>query len=238
MAVQHEFDVAAQRVADGAQRAQSFFHVALADVQRAAGLVRGEVQRPHFEAADALVQQFLGVVHRFVDHRPVVVERAFVAHDAVAGPAVVARRPVAPTAVGRAAAAVVDGDARTRASAQQLPDGLLRGLAEDVPQRQVDGGDGAQLRAAGAEVGGPFVEEAEVPLDLQRVRAQQTARHPVVDHGRDRVGHVVRFTAAHVAGIGVDAQRQQPRHHVLGHGGFDLRDLDVRHESLPRVSHR
>ena len=87
--------------------------------------------------------------------------------------------------------------------------------------------DGAQFRAACAEIGGAFVEKAEVAFDGQRIGAQQAPCHPVVDHGGHGVGHVVGLAVADIAGIGMDAQRQQAGHHMLGQGGFDLGDFDI-----------
>ena len=183
----------------------------------------GEVECPRFEGAVTQIEHLFGIVHRAVDHRPVVVVRSFVAHLAVAGPAL--GIVIAFAAIARAAAAVVDGDRRLRAPAQQLPHRLPAHLPQDIPQGQVDGRNCPQFRTARAEVGGAFVEEAPVAFDGQRVRAQQPPRHPIVDHRRHGMWHIVGFAAADDARVGVDAQQQQPRHDLRHGNGFDLGDF-------------
>ena len=69
-------------------------------------------------------------------------------------------------------AAGVDGDTLLGAAAEQAVDGLLRVFAEEVPEGDVDGGDGGHGDALAAEGHGAAIhllpEDTRCPRDLRR----------------------------------------------------------------------
>jgi len=90
----------------------------------------------------------------------------------------------------------VDPDALLAGAAQQIVDGLARGLADDVPQRRLDAGDGAVEFERAAPLGEIVVEHGGEVLDPERIAAHQIAAHllDMGDHLRDpgRTGYRLR----------------------------------------------
>ena len=126
----------------------------------------------------------------------------------------------------------VEPHAVTHAASEELPDGDVERAALDVPERDVDGADGAGEDAA-AERAHPVEDLADV-LDPERVLAQEILTE-LGDDGDRRVGEPPRprLTEADDAGIGRDADDQI---------GADLPaadqqrlDLSDAHGSLPPV---
>jgi hypothetical protein len=79
-------------------------------------------------------------------------------------------------------AARVDGNARFGAASEQSIDGLLRGLAEQIPERDVDGADRGHADALAAERHRLPVHVLPQELDVPRVGADQQRLQVQVDH--------------------------------------------------------
>ena len=95
-------------------------------------------------------------------------------------------QPAAHIAV--AGAGVVGADPVVAEPAQELMDRLARRLAEEIPERDVDGGEPPHLRAAAAEPDIGRAERVGMLVDPQGVLAQQIGRGAFVDIGRDGLG--------------------------------------------------
>ena len=225
VAIEQNFDFVADAVADFFHRFHAGFHGGPRE-KISAVFVEGAVEGPEFHRAITLGDEFLGEIAGGVIRGPVVFERAGFADVAVAGPALVAARAHA-ASVGGAAGAVVNAHAVADLAAEELPDGASADLAENVPEREVEGADGAQFRAAAAEGAGAFVEEAPVVFNRERVRAEKAAGHPIVNHRGDGVRDVVSLTVTNESGIGVNAHEQQAGHDVVGDDGFDGGDFEA-----------
>src|SRR5690606_14190061 len=72
-----------------------------------------------------------------------------------------------------------------RSAAEQLVDRHARHLAEDVPQRDVDRGDGGHGDGTAAPVRAP-VEELEDVLDPTGIAADEIRYQVILEVGRDR----------------------------------------------------
>src|SRR3569623_1262146 len=79
----------------------------------------------------------------------------------------------------------VDADRLAEAAAQHLVDRNAIGLAGEVPQRDLDGGDAAALPAVAAEL----LDAAEQAIDVARVLAQQPALQHQGEGGAGAVAH-------------------------------------------------
>ena len=75
----------------------------------------------------------------------------------------------------------VDRNRLLRAPAEQPEHGLLRGLAEDVPQRDVHGADGHHPDALPPERHRPAVHVLPEELDVERIRADEQRREVQID---------------------------------------------------------
>ena len=73
-------------------------------------------------------------------------------------------------------------------AAQQLMDRLAGRLAEEIPERDIDGGEAAHLRAAAAETDIGRAQGVGVLVDPQGILAQQIGRHAFMDVSRNRIG--------------------------------------------------
>jgi hypothetical protein len=108
--------------------------------------------------------------------------------------------------------------------AQHLVHRLAAGLAEDVPQRDIDGGDRAALRPGGGLGQRQRREVAVQRLDAQRVAPQQARRKGLVDVRLDGAGPEVGLAQAADSAIGMDPHPQQVG--ILAEPqGLDARDL-------------
>ena len=154
---------------------------------------REPVERPDLHRRDALGEEALGESRRGVDLRPQVVELGVAFAEPVE----------ALGSVHRPTARVVGANRLLGASADQLVDRHSERLAADVPQRHVEGGQGAQLHTeptpAGQVVG---VQRVPVAFHVERVLPQQDGCGVVVNVRGDRVGRVVRVARAHQALVG------------------------------------
>ena len=106
-------------------------------------------------------------------------------------------------------AGVVDADGVTRLAAEQVEDGLAGVLAEQIPERDVEGGDGAHLGAGMAEEIRVGKQRLPVPLAVERRLPEQERRGEVVDDGLDGGGDVERLTEAHEPVVRVQVHPEQ-----------------------------
>ena len=128
--------------------------------------------------------------------------------------AVLAQPPVGAALAGRlahvlgAGAGVVGADAVAREAAEELGDRLAGGLAEEVPERDVDG-----RIATGFGAGGPEADIADKvagnQVDGQRIAAEEQRRGGLVDVRLHRARPEERLAKAGDPGVGVDLHPQQ-----------------------------
>ena len=126
--------------------------------------------------------------------------------------------------VAIAGAGVVDADLRARQAAQQLMDRLAGRLAEDVPERDVERGQAAHLGAAAGEADVGVEQRARVPVDRERVLAEQARRRRLVDVGDRGVRPEERLAEADQALVGVHVHPEQIRE-LVELNGLDRGDL-------------
>ena len=97
--------------------------------------------------------------------------------------------------VARAGAGVVGADAVAREAAEELGDRLAGDLAEQVPQRDVEGGVAAEFGAgrAEADIGDEVAGDA---IDGERIAAEHLRRDHLMDVGLDGRGGEERLAEA------------------------------------------
>lgn len=184
------------------------------DVQTAARL-GGGVEGIDLHRADALGEQALGQLVGAVDEALEVLVRAL-------GPARGQQAPVALARIAGAAlpsravavAGVVDADLVAARPAEQRVDRHARGLAEQVPERDVDRGDRADLRARALVADQRHqaaLERAVVQVDAPRVAAEQVGRRDLVHVAAYRLGVEAGLAEADQALVGVHAHPGEMR---------------------------
>src|ERR1039458_6035876 len=110
----------------------------------------------------------------------------------IAGPPSRPRRIIRVLSVANAS--VVDGNSITIAATQQVVNRLAGMLPGEVPQSNVDGGDGAHLRARITKEIHQGEHVVPMVLDIERIAPDQQGCEDVVNHGADRAGGVIGFT--------------------------------------------
>ena len=188
MELHHDFHGAAHGRPDLLERAQRGIQLGRRDMDAVIGDGR-RVERPDFHGGDALGQQTFG-------------QRPGVGHEGVQilvrpgdGVFVPVRHglDLRRADIPGAGAGVVDALPVAAQAAQQLMHRLLRHVAEQVPQRDIDRRRGPGL-GAGAGLRHRQVQHfAMEVLDPQRVLAQQACGQRVMDVRLDRAGPVERF---------------------------------------------
>ncbi len=112
--------------------------------------------------------------------------------------------------VGGAGAGVVDADLFACPAAQERRHRHAQRLAEDVPERQVDGRVAAHLDRAGGRaheaVADPPADRLAVQVDRPRVFAQQPGRQRLVDIGLGGLGVAEGLAEAGEAFVGLDPE--------------------------------
>ena len=112
---------------------------------------------------------------------------------------------------------------------QHLRHGHAGGLAEEIPERDVEGGIAAHLGPGGAKAENAR-QVARKRVDLERVPADDAGRHDLVDIGFDGSRMKEGFAEARQALVGMDEQPEEVR--SLGDAdGFQPGDL---HSCLPK----
>src|SRR5918998_1335422 len=146
-----------------------------------AGILGVGVERPDLHAGYALREQvlgeFVGAVQKGVE--------VFVGTFGFREPPVAHLLPRRLAHVAVAGAGVVGADPLPTGSAQELVDGLTRSLAEEIPQRYVQGRVAPRLGPA-ATISEVAVELAGVPVDVEGVLPEQVGSHGLVDVGLER----------------------------------------------------
>jgi len=163
-------------VADRADRASSCA-LAHRPPERHAKLVEG----PYLHGFDALAEQ-LGRQLAAMPVRP---------------PFVVLMFAVADTGI-------VDPDRLAAAAAEQIVNGLVRVLPQQVPERHVHCADGARLAAAVAEEIDRVEHILPVALDVEGAASQQKVGEHIVHHRADRARHVEGLAQPNQPVVGVD----------------------------------
>ena len=169
----------------------------------AAGLLGRVVERPDLHRRDAFGEQLLGELVGAVQEAVEIVVVLPGVETVVGG-----RLALVVLDVLGAGAGVVGADRLPGEAAEQLRDRLARGLAEYVPERDVEGRVAAHLGAARAEaeiadeVGGQQV-------DRQRVAADDTRRDIFVQIFLDGARAVEGFAEAGDAFVGVHLDPQE-----------------------------
>src|SRR5579862_5222903 len=102
-------------------------------------------------------------------------------------------------------AGVVDGYALAIAASQQVVNGLSGVLAQQVPQSDINGGDGAHFRAGEAAEIDQRKKVVPVVLDIDGIAPDQEGREEIVYDCADCARQIVSFAEANQAIIGVDA---------------------------------
>jgi hypothetical protein len=171
----HDVHLVADRGPDPAERLERRVELVGRYVEAAPAL-RGVVERPDLHAGDALLQQGVGEVVGAVEEG---VEVLVGAGRRVQAP-VAGQLALAAAHVAVAGAGVVGADLLAREAAQALVDRLAGGLAPQVPERDVDRGEAAHLGPAARETQVAGEQVARVPVDQQRVPAEQAGRHALV----------------------------------------------------------
>src|SRR5688572_16909825 len=147
------------------------------------------VERPDLHASDALLEQrlreFIGAVQESIQ---VFVRPARFSIEAPVLRALPARG--ADVAVPRTG--VVRADRVAARATENLIERLAGELAEEVPERDVEGGRSARLdaRAAKAEIAGEPASEA---VDLERIAAKHARRDVLVQVRLDARGGIARL---------------------------------------------
>ena len=137
--------------------------------------------------------------------------------------AVVGDRLPARLHVGRARAGIVGANLAAGEAAQQLGERLARHLAEDVPERDVDGGIAAHLGAGRgkADIAGQAARDG---VDGERVPAEKERRGALVDIGLDGAGTEEGLPQAGDSLIGMD-QHPAKIGVLVDPDSLDTRDL-------------
>ena len=194
----HDVHGRADGAADLAERLQAAVQVPRCDVGAAARLgVR--IEWPDLHGRDVLAQQ---VGRELVGPGEEGVEVLIGALRAAQAPVVdallglLADVPVARTGV-------VDGDVVPARAAKKLVQWPARGVPQDVPQCDVHRGAPARLCAA-ARIADVARERRGVPLDVERVLAEQVRRGRLVDVRLDGPAAQERFPEADDALVGAD----------------------------------
>src|SRR5439155_3445515 len=106
-------------------------------------------------------------------------------------------------------AGVVCADPIAAKTPQQLVNRLAGHLAEEIPERDVDGGETPHLHAAAAEpdIGG--TQRMRVLVDAQGVLAQQVGCRALMDVGSDGIGAEEGLAQAYRPLIGMDLDPQK-----------------------------
>ena len=117
-------------------------------------------------------------------------------------------------------AAGVDGDFFLGAAAEEAEDGLLGGFAEEVPEGDVDGGDGDHGDALAAEGHGAAVHLLPEELDVPGVGAEEDGREVGVDEGLGDLGREGGVAEADEAGVGEDFDEHPAVEGEVAHGGL------------------
>ena len=213
MQFDHDFHVAADRVADLAERLQRLVEVGQRNA-RAVGGLGSDIERPDLHGADAFGEQALGKVAGIVAPREQILVRTLIGIAGLQRPVLAALEQR--VLLGRAhmlvaGAGVVDRHALVGAAAEQPPQRLAQRLPINVPERDVDGRIAAHLGAGVARADIDAAERAVVQFDVARVLAEQIGRDVVVDVACDRTGRPEGLAGADDAGIGMDAQPEQER---------------------------
>src|SRR5918998_2466964 len=146
-----------------------------------AGILGVGVERPDLHAGYALREQVLGELVGAVQEGVEVLVGAFGFRE----PPVAHLLPRLLAHVAVAGAGVVGADPLPTGSAQELVDGLTRSLAEEIPQRYVQGRVAPRLGPAAA-IAEVAVELAGVPVDVEGVLPEQVGGRGLVDVGLDR----------------------------------------------------
>ena len=181
----HDVHAIADRLADLAEGLQRPVEIGAGDVAALAG--RGIiVEGPDLHAGDALLQQARGqLIGMGQEGLEILIgslgDRAL--RVPLAGDLI---QPASDIAV--AGAGVVGADPVVAEAAQQLMDRLAGRLAEEIPERDIDGGEAAHLRAAAAETDIGRAQGVGVLVDPQGILAQKIGRRTLVDIGRDGLG--------------------------------------------------
>src|SRR4051812_28107797 len=110
--------------------------------------MRRAIEGPDLHRGVAFGQQLLGELHRRMEEFPGVLQWPVLTKRTVARPARIAADDAAIRGI---AATVVDLHAIAHRPTEEAVNGLAADLPENVPERDIDGGDRAELRAAYAE---------------------------------------------------------------------------------------
>ena len=225
----HDVHLVADRAADLAKRLERLVQLLRTDVVPAPAL-GGEVERPDLHAGDVLLEQ---AVRQLVGAMQEGIEIFVRACGLAGGQApVVGQLTDVLAHVAIAGAGVVDADLRARQTAQQLMDRLAGRLAENVPERDVERGQAAHLGAAAGEPDVGVEQRARVPVDRERVLAQQARRRRLVDVGDRGVRSEERFAEAEQALVGVHVHPEQIRE-LVELNGLDRADPHAVPSSAP-----
>jgi hypothetical protein len=115
------------------------------------------------------------------------------------------------------------------APSEQLVDGLVTGLADDVPERDLDAADRRHHRAATLVL--VTHHRADDRLDVERVAAQHTVLDPLVDEGLDGLLLPLQRGLAHPrqSGVGAEPDEEIVAQTGVGHPCFELSDSHTGH---------
>ena len=127
-----------------------------------------------------------------------------------------ARAAVPPVGVGR--------DAPVAAPPKEPVDGLVAGLADDVPERDLNAADRRHHRAAALVL--VAHHGADDRLDVERVATQHPVLDPLVDEGLDRLLLPLQrgLADARQPGVGAEADEEVVAQPGVGHPGLELSD--------------
>ncbi len=121
-------------------------------------------------------------------------------------------------------AAGVDGDLLLGAAAEEAEDGLLRGLAEEVPEGDVDRADGGHGDALAAEGHGAAIHLLPEELGVPGIGADEHGLEVVVDAGLGDERGEGGVAEADEACVGEDLDENPAMEGEVAHGGFAEHD--------------
>ena len=207
VALDHDVHLTTHGLADLPYRLEPRLQVTV--VNSDAALLLGEdVERPYLHRRDPFRQQIAGELVGMGTKCLQVVEHARRVGDPVAG--------AKSAAVERSGTGVIRLYLVVAGAAEELVDGQTGGQTEDVPERDVQRGDGAHLVALGTEAGAHLIKRAPMALDRERVLAEEQWRGELMDERARRRWRVVGLTFTNETLVGVQADEQQRRQCAVG----------------------